>query len=129
MPHSLPPLIQRGRPEPMGALARDGGVNFAVFSQHAEKIELCVFDASGVRELKRYTLHGPTDQTFHGFLPDVGPGLVYGLLVHGRYQPNAGHRFNPNKLLLDPCAREIVGAFRWTGVHHGYAQGHPDGLR
>ncbi|MBK7615158.1 MAG: glycogen debranching protein GlgX [Vitreoscilla sp.] len=129
MPHSLPPLILRGRPEPMGALARDGGVNFAVFSQHAEKIELCVFDASGVRELKRYTLHGPTDQTFHGFLPDVGPGLVYGLRAHGRYQPQAGHRFNPNKLLLDPCAREIVGAFRWTGVHHGYAQGHPDGLR
>ncbi|MBN8489164.1 MAG: glycogen debranching enzyme GlgX, partial [Burkholderiales bacterium] len=107
----LPSALLEGRPEPMGALARDGGVNIAVFSQHAEAIELCVFDASGTRELRRYRLHGPYDQVFHGFLPGVGPGLVYGLRAHGPYQPEQGHRFNPHKLLLDPCAREIVGHF------------------
>jgi len=113
----------------MGALARDGGVNFAVFSQHAQGIELCLFDTSGARELRRYSLHGPHDGVFHGFLPGVGAGLVYGLRAHGPYQPEAGHRFNSNKLLLDPWAREIVGQFGWRAEHHGYELGHPDGPR
>ena len=98
----LPARLQAGRPEPLGTLARDGGVNVAVFSAHATRIELCVFDASGTRELRRYPLAGPHDGVFHGFLPGVGPGLVYGLRAHGPYQPEAGHRFNPHKLLLDP---------------------------
>jgi isoamylase len=101
----LPESIQEGRTEPFGALARDGGVNFAVFSDHATKIEVCVFDSSGARELKKYTLHGPTDGVFHGFVEGVGPGLIYGLRAHGPYQPEHGHRFNPHKLLLDPWAR------------------------
>ena len=113
----------------MGALARDGGVNFAVFSEHATAMELCVFDGAGQRELKRYALHGPIDGVFHGFLPSVGPGLVYGLRAHGPYAPAQGHRFNPNKLLLDPYAREIVGHFSWRAEHHGYELGHPDGPR
>jgi isoamylase len=128
----LPTSIAEGRAEPFGALARDGGVNFAVFSEHATKIELCVFDASGVRELKRYALHGPyatEPGVFHGFLPGVGPGLVYGLRAHGPYQPELGHRFNPYKLLLDPYAREIVGRFAWKPEHHGYEVGHPEGSR
>ena len=125
----LPTELLEGRPEPMGTLARDGGVNIAVFSAHAQAIELCVFDASGTRELRRYRLHGPHDQTFHGFLPGVGPGLVYGLRAHGPYAPEQGHRFNPHKLLLDPCAREIVGHFHWAGEHHGYEVGHPEGPR
>ena len=108
----LPDLLSPGHAEPFGALARDGGVNFAVFSDHAERIELCVFDASGAREIKRYTLHGPHDGVFHGFLEGVGPGLVYGLRAHGPYAPERGHRFNPHKLLLDPWAREIVGPLR-----------------
>ena len=127
--NSLPELLHEGRDEPMGSLARDGGVNIAVFSQHAHRIELCIFDTSGARELRRYALHGPHDSVFHGFLPGVGTGLVYGLRAHGPYQPEAGHRFNPHKLLLDPCAREIVGRFGWRAEQHGYELGHPEGPR
>lgn len=126
---SLPLQLLDGRHEPMGAHPRDGGVNFAVFSEHAERIELCVFDSAGSRELKRYALNGPHDGVFHGFLPDVGPGLVYGYRAHGPYKPEDGHRFNPHKLLLDPCAREIVGRFAWMHEHHGYELGHPEGPR
>jgi isoamylase len=126
---SLPAALAEGRPEPLGALVRDGGVNFAVFSQNAQRIEVCLFDASGSRELRRYALHGPFDGVFHGFLPGVGEGLVYGLRAHGPYQPEQGHRFNPHKLLLDPCAREIVGHFHWAPEHHGYEVGHPEGPR
>ncbi|MDH4290436.1 MAG: glycogen debranching protein GlgX [Aquincola sp.] len=125
----LPAQLSEGRAEPFGALARDDGVNFAVFSDHATRIELCVFDASGAREIKRYALHGPSDGIFHGFLEGVGPGLIYGLRAHGAYQPENGHRFNPHKLLLDPWAREIVGRFAWRAEHHGYELGHPDGTR
>jgi isoamylase len=113
----------------MGALARDGGVNFAVFSQHATAIELCVFDAEGTRELRRYALQGPHLGVWTGFLPGVGPGLTYGLRAHGPYEPESGHRFNPNKLLLDPYAQEIVGRFHWAPEHHGYEIGHPEGSR
>ncbi|MBV8503759.1 MAG: glycogen debranching protein GlgX [Paucibacter sp.] len=125
----LPEHILEGRHEPFGAHARDGGVNFAVFSEHAQQIELCIFDAAGQREIKRYALHGPHDGVFHGFLPGLQPGLVYGLRAHGPYDPHAGHRFNPHKLLLDPNAREIVGHFSWRAEHHGYEIGHPDGAR
>ncbi|PZP29416.1 MAG: glycogen debranching enzyme GlgX [Roseateles depolymerans] len=123
------PELQTGWHEPLGALARDGGVNFAVASDGASCIELCVFDAEGQRELRRYALQGPVDGVFHGFLPGVGPGLVYGLRAHGPYAPEQGQRFNPHKLLLDPYAREIVGHFGWRAEHHGYELGHPDGPR
>jgi glycogen operon protein len=116
-----------GRHEPLGAQARDGGVNFAVFSEHATRIELCVFDAAGQRELRRYALQGPVDGVFCGFLPGAGAGLVYGLRAHGPHAPHEGHRFNAHKLLLDPYAREIVGRFAWRAEHHGYPLGHPDG--
>lgn len=105
---SLPNVLLEGRHQPMGSQVRDGGVNFAVFSQNAQRIELCLFDLTGQDELQRYDLLGPDDCVFHGFLPGVGAGLVYGLRAHGSYEPNAGHRFNPHKLLLDPNAREIV---------------------
>jgi glycogen operon protein len=111
----------------MGAHVRDGGVNVAVFSQNAQRIELCLFDAAGTNELRRYELHGPHDGVFNGFLPGVGVGQVYGLRAHGAYDPCNGHRFNANKLLLDPCAREIVGRFEWHPEHHGYQLGHPEG--
>ena len=129
MTSALPTHLQEGRSEPMGALARDGGVNFVVFSDHAQAIELCVFDTSGSREIHRYALHGPHDGLFHGFMAGVGPGLVYGLRAHGPHEPEAGHRFNANKLLLDPWAREIVGHHRWHPEDYDYALGHPDGLR
>jgi glycogen operon protein len=119
--------LLEGRSEPMGSSVRDGGVNFAVFSQHAQRIELCLFDSGGTEELQRIDLYGPHDGVFHGFLPDTVPGLVYGFRAHGRSDPHAGHRFNPHKVLLDPCAREIVGRFEWQAEHHGYTLGHADG--
>ncbi len=122
-------VLLTGRHEPMGSSPRDGGVNFAVFSQHAQRIELCLFDASAETELQRYDLFGPDDGVFHGFLPGVGPGLVYGLRAHGAYEPEAGQRFNPHKLLLDPNAREIVGNFVWHSQHHGFILGHSDGAQ
>jgi isoamylase len=125
----LPNQLTPGRAEPFGSMARDDGVNFAVFSDHATSIEVCVFDSSGARELKRYALHGPHDGVFHGFLDGVGPGLIYGLRAHGPYAPERGHRFNPHKLLLDPWAREIFGHFAWAPEHHAYELGHPDGSR
>ncbi|MBK9572192.1 MAG: glycogen debranching protein GlgX [Rhodoferax sp.] len=124
----LSAFMRPGRHEPMGSHARDGGVNFAVFSRHAERVEVCVFDSQGSRELARYVLFGPDHGVFHGFLPGAASGLVYGLRAHGPYQPQAGHCFNPNKLLLDPHAREIVGAFRWCPEHHAYTTNHPDGV-
>ncbi|WP_310383598.1 glycogen debranching protein GlgX [Roseateles sp.] len=105
----LPTSLLPGRHEPLGATPRDGGVNFAVFSENASRIELCIFDAAGQGELRRYDLPGQHDGVFHGFLPELGPGLVYGLRAHGPYAPEHGHRFNPDQLLLDPYAREIVG--------------------
>ena len=122
----LPDNIQQGRSEPMGAHVRDGGVNFAVFSEHAHAMELCLYDHSGQHERRRYALVGPHDGVFHGFLAGVGPGLVYGLRADGPYMPDQGHRFNPHKLLLDPYAREIIGQFEWRAEHHGYVIDHPD---
>ncbi|MBN8503317.1 MAG: glycogen debranching protein GlgX [Burkholderiales bacterium] len=125
----LPDTLQAGRGHPMGSTLRDGGVNFAVMAEHASKVELCLFDQDGQRELRRYALHGPEDGVWHGFLPGLGAGLVYGLRAHGPYQPEQGHRYNANKLLLDPMAREIVGHFGWRAEHHGYTLGHPEGPR
>jgi glycogen operon protein len=115
-----------GRPYPLGASVRDNGINFAVFSAHAERVELCVFDPDGAHEQARYTLTGHRDGIWYGFLPTAGAGLVYGLRAYGPYVPERGHRFNPHKLLLDPYAREIVGRFEWRDEHYAYPRGHPD---
>jgi glycogen operon protein len=125
----LPAALLPGRPAPFGASVVDAGINFAVWSDHAVRIELCVFDGEGARELCRYDLEGPEDGVFCGLLPGLGAGLVYGYRAHGPYAPERGHRFNPNKLLLDPYAREIVGKFRLEDVQHGYELGHPAGAR
>ena len=109
--------LEAGRPWPLGATVRDGGVNVAVFSGHAHRIELCVFDETGTREQARGTLPASSGDVFHGFLPGAGAGLVYGLRAHGPWQPAEGHRFNPHKVRLDPWAREIVGRFDWDGPH------------
>ncbi|MFG6447134.1 glycogen debranching protein GlgX [Roseateles sp. BYS180W] len=126
-----PEQLRAGRPYPLGAQVgpQQGqeGVNFAVFSEHAEALELCLFAPDGVQELRRYALHGPHDGVFHGFLPGVGAGLLYGLRAYGPYDPKRGHRFNPHKLLLDPYAREIVGHFDGADQHHGYVVDHPEG--
>ena len=101
-------------------MARDGGVNFAVFSQHAERIECACSTTSGTHELRRYALHGPHDGVFHGFLPGVGPAWSTACARMARTRRSAAIRFNPHKLLLDPWAREIVGHFDWHPANHGY---------
>jgi isoamylase len=114
-----------GRPEPRGAQWDGEGVNFALFSEHAEGVDLCVFDTnSGRRELQRIPLTERTDQVWHCYLPEARPGMLYGYRVHGPYRPEEGHRFNANKLLLDPYARNIVGALRWSDALFGYVVGH-----
>ncbi|MFS0773501.1 glycogen debranching protein GlgX [Sphingomonas sp. 1P08PE] len=117
---SLPDRLEPGSPYPLGATCVGGGVNFAVFSANAEKIELCLFDNGGKRELQRFALTECTDEVWHGFLPDAGPGLLYGYRAYGPYEPEQGHRFNPHKLLLDPYARKLHGQIKWTDALHGY---------
>jgi glycogen operon protein len=118
--------LQAGRPWPMGAHVRDGGVNFAVFSEHATAVELCLFDAAGRVEWSRLALPGRSGDVWHGFLPGAGAGLVYGLRAHGPWWPERGHRFNPHKLLLDPWAREIVGQVDWQAPHFGADRDNPE---
>jgi glycogen operon protein len=115
--------IAIGRPTPLGATWSGDGVNFAVFSSHAESLDLCLFDSTGQRELARIPLPGRTGDVWHGFLPAGGPGLVYGFRAHGRYAPRQGHRFNKHKLLLDPYARALVGELRYGSEIFGYSRG------
>ena len=117
--------LNEGRPWPMGAHVDGDGLNFAVHSSHAQAIELCIFDANGQVEQARLRLPGHSGDVFHGRLPNAGPGLVYGLRAAGPWRPERGHRFNPNKLLLDPYAREIVGRFEWRDEHFGADLAHP----
>ena len=112
-----------GRPYPLGATCDGAGVNFALFSANAERIELCLFDADAAHEVERIALDGPTDQVWHVYLPDARAGLIYGYRVYGPYDPERGARFNPNKLLIDPCAHSFAGHFRWTDAHYGYRVG------
>ncbi|MBB3911766.1 glycogen debranching protein GlgX [Sphingomonas desiccabilis] len=118
--NSLPDRLEAGSPYPLGATFDGLGVNFAVFSANAEKIELCIFEPTGRREIKRYELTEWTDEVWHGYLPEARPGLLYGYRAYGRYAPEEGHRFNPNKLLLDPYAKQLHGEVRWTDALHGY---------
>lgn len=114
------PRFWPGKPYPLGATWDGSGVNFALFSEHAEKVELCLFDEKGHREVQRIVLPEQTDQVWHGYLPEARPGLLYGYRVYGPYKPEEGHRFNPNKLLLDPYAKDIHGMLRWSDAHFGY---------
>lgn len=116
-----------GPQAPLGAHLREGGVDVAVASQRAKRIELCVFSDDGQREIDRLPLHSGEDGVFQGRLEGAGAGLVYGFRAHGRYQPESGYRFNPAKLLLDPYARALVGDFQWRSEHHGWAASHPQG--
>ena len=100
-----------GRPYPLGATWDGEGVNFALFSQHAEQVMLCLFDAKGKQEMAQIPLRERTGAIWHGYLPDARPGLLYGYRVHGPYQPDDGHRFNAHKLLLDPYAKASSGRF------------------
>ncbi len=112
--------LKEGHPDPLGATWDGEGTNFALFSANATKVEICLFDETGTKETARIELPEYTDQVFHGYLPGIGPGTFYGYRVHGPYEPSHGHRFNPNKLLLDPYARAHAGALKWDPAVFGY---------
>ena len=118
--------ITEGNPFPLGATWDGLGVNFAIFSAHATKVELCLFDSTGEVELERIVLPEYTDEIWHGYLPDAHAGQIYGYRVYGPYEPEAGHRFNPNKLLIDPYAKQLVGQLKWSPCLFGYTIGSPD---
>jgi len=115
-----------GSSSPLGATWDGSGTNFALFSSVATRVELCLFDSGGEREIARIPLPEMTHETWHGYLPDVRPGQLYGYRVHGPYEPPAGHRCNPNKLLIDPYARALAGELVWDDALYGYTIGHPD---
>jgi len=120
-------LVEEGVSAPLGASWDGKGVNFALFSAHAQKVELCLFEPSGRRETQRIALTNRTDQIWHGYIRGLRPGQLYGYRVHGPYDPAAGHRFNPHKLLLDPYARQIFGRLHWHDALYGYRLGGPRG--
>ncbi|MDB5931137.1 MAG: isoamylase [Polaromonas sp.] len=124
MKPELTTALLPGKPWPLGATWDGQGINFAVFSAHAQAMALCLFDDTGANETHRLVLPAHTNDVWHGYLPGAGPGLVYGLRAHGFWRPDRAHRFNPHKLLLDPYAREIVGAFEWRDEHFGADRQH-----
>ena len=110
-----------GSPYPLGATWDGVGVNFALFSEHATRVELCLFDSTDAEfESIAIPLPEHTDMVWHGYLPDVQPGQLYGYRVHGPFAPHRGHRFNPNKLLLDPYARALGRPIRWNEALFGF---------
>ncbi len=114
--------VWRGDPYPLGATWDGAGVNFAIFSEHAEGVDLCLFNDDGTNEqCVRLVEH--TDLVWHCYLPDVRPGQRYGYRVHGPYDPGSGHRFNPNKLLIDPFAKRIDRPVHWDDALFGYQIG------
>src|SRR5438874_7375480 len=120
--------VRGGLPSPLGATWDGRGVNFALFSANATGVELCLFDLDGRRELERIELPEYTDEVWHGYLPDARPGTVYGYRVHGPWQPQAGHRFNNHKLLLDPYAKGHVGSVTWGPEVYAYQRETGDDL-
>jgi glycogen operon protein len=142
-PSEAPPLMRRsgtvirtatqfgtrvwpGSPHPRGATWDGKGVNVAIFSENAERVELCLFDEDGRRETARIALPEYTNQVWHGYFPDLRPGQLYGFRVYGTYDPRRGHRFNHHKLLLDPYAKRLIGRFVWNDALYGYTVGHAD---
>ena len=117
-----------GHPWPMGAHFDGQGVNFAVFSSHAQAMELCIFDTDGSTQVASLMLPNCSVDVWHGYLPGAKPGLIYGLRAHGPWRPDKGMRFDASKLLLDPYAREIVGNFVWSDEHVTPDRLHPGHL-
>ena len=116
-----------GYPYPLGATWTGVGVNFAIFSAHASRVELCLFDSpEATKETARVVLPEQTDEVWHGFLPDARPNQLYGYRVHGPYDPAVGHRFNPNKVVMDPYAKAVARTVRWADEMFGYRVGHAD---
>src|ERR1041385_1696740 len=122
---AYPDRLEPGSPYPLGATWDGLGTNFAVFSANAERVDLCLFDPSGRREIACMPLPEHTDEVWHGYLPHAGVGVIYGFRAYGPYEPQKGHRFNPHKLLLDPYAKGLTGAVRWTDAMFGYRMHSP----
>ncbi|MGE0056857.1 MAG: alpha-amylase family glycosyl hydrolase, partial [Dehalococcoidia bacterium] len=120
--------ILPGRPSPLGATYDGEGVNFAVYSETARAIDVCLFDESGRKQLRRVGMIGKTGSTWHVYLRGLGPGALYGLRARGNYRPKSGHPFNPSKLLVDPYARALTGEVNWQAPLHAYVLG-DDGQR
>jgi isoamylase len=119
--------IKTGAPYPLGATWDGAGVNFAIFSEHASKVELCLFNsAADSHESQRIPLREQTDQIWHCYIPGLQPGQLYGYRVHGPYQPEQGHRFNPNKIVLGPYTKAIARTIQWNNAMYGYRIGDPD---
>jgi glycogen operon protein len=116
--------VETGNDYPLGAVFDGEGTNFALFSAHAERVELCLYDADGRQQTARVDLPARTHDVWHGYLPGVQAGAAYGYRVHGPWEPHAGDRFNPHKLLLDPYARAFAGEFTWHPSHFGFDRGH-----
>ena len=120
--------IWPGHPYPLGATWDGEGVNFALFSENATAVDLCLFDEPhGVQETHRIRIEECTDYVWHVYLPEIRPGQRYGYRVHGPYEPEEGHRFNPAKLLFDPYAKAIAGMINWSSALYGYQIGDPKG--
>jgi isoamylase len=119
------PRVWPGSPYPLGATWDGCGVNFALFSAYAEKVELCLFDHTGHQERARIVLPEYTDEVWHGYLPEVRPDQLYGYRVYGPHDPANGHRFNHNKLLIDPYAKALQGRLQWNDAVFGYRVGGP----
>lgn len=115
-----------GKVAPLGSHYDGKGVNFALFSAHAEKVELCIFDASGSEEIERYVISENDNSIWHIYLENAAPGLVYGYRVYGRYKPQEGYRFNPHKLLIDPYGKKLVGKLIWNKAIFGYDVDSPE---
>src|ERR1700749_408761 len=118
--------IREVKPFPLGATWDGLGVNFALFSANASKVELCLSDDRGEREVERIELPEYTDEVWHGYLPAARPGTIYAYRVYGPFEPDAGHRFNPNKLVIDPYAKQLVGQLRWGPELFAYRSDHAD---
>ena len=110
----------------LGATYDGDGTFFAIFSAHAERVELCLFDSAGATEIARLELPEYTHEIWHGYVPGLKPGALYGYRVHGPFDPENGHRFNPNKLVIDPYARELIGDVNWNEAHFAYDLLHED---
>ncbi|MEN0001857.1 MAG: glycogen debranching enzyme GlgX, partial [Pseudomonadota bacterium] len=114
-----------GRASPLGAKFDGEGVNFAVFSQHATRVQLCLCDQNGA-EVDRIDLLERDGHVWHGYVSGLRPGQLYGYRVHGPYAPQDGHRFNHHKFLIDPYAQQISGKLVWDDALFGYEVGHKD---
>lgn len=115
--------LRPGKPDPIGVTWDGAGVNVALFSAHATRVEFCLFNPNGAREVERHSLPERTDHVWHGHIAGVQPGDLYGFRVHGPYEPDVGHRFNANKLLIDPYAKLLSGKIKWSDAHYGYRTG------